>query len=137
MGLKKLLTGAVIGLVSCGTFAESEWKSVGTTSGFLIAVDANSIKEVSDYSSQATHKVWSKHIIYNDLVQDGLAIGDYQMILYLVNCKSRSFGIKSLTTYTKQKNGIYKPETTSISYPKLDDAIPESIGEGIVDAVCS
>lgn len=138
MRFKQLIAGVLIGLVSCGTFAAPEWKFVDTIdSGFAIYVDTNSIGRVSEYSSQATHKAWIKQIVYKDLEQDGLAIGDYHMILYWVHCNNSTLGAKSVTTYQKQKNGLVRNNTESTSYPKMEDVIPNSIGEGIVDTVCS
>lgn len=136
MQFNHFLIGALIGLISPGVFAESNWKSIGTVDGFLIGIDTNSIKESIGYYPQTTHKVWSKHVVYEDLIQDGLTVGDYQMILYLVNCETETYGIKSLTIYKKQKNGINNHETVSAPYLKLEDAIPGTVGEGIVNITC-
>lgn len=140
MNFKHLLAGALISLISFGVWAESEWKPIGTSNGFVIGVDANTIGKPSSNDAllaNATHKVWVKTAVYEDLVQDGLSIGDYRMSLYLINCNFRALGIKSVTTYKKTKNGNFTNETGSVSYPKLEEAIPNSIGESVVDTVCS
>jgi len=137
MSFKQLLIGALTSLVCCITFAESEWQLVDTTdNGFAFFVDKNSINELSKYSSQATHKVWVKQIVYNDLKQDGLAIGDYHMVLNWVNCNDRTLGAKSITTYIKQKGGTVESDSETYSYPEMNDAIPGTIGEGIVNIIC-
>ena len=136
MGFKQLLIGAVIGLVSCGTFA-AKWKYVSASDGVFAFVDTDSISNVSEYSHSQNKKFWSQQIVVEDLVQDGLAVDDYRMVLSWINCENRTIGVKSVTFYTKQKNGTYKNETESIPYVKMEEIIPNSIGDQFADIVCS
>lgn len=137
MGFKQLLTGALIGLVSCGAFAKPDWKRLNSVDGFAIYIDTNSISNVSEYPHQANKKVWTKNLVYNDLVQDGLGVGDYYLILYWVNCNNKTIGLKAASTYKKLKNGTVDNNSESISYVSMQDTIPGSIGENIIDAICS
>lgn len=138
MRFKQLLIGAWVGVISCGTFAESQWKYVGTTdNGIMIAVDTNSISKVSEYGYQQNKKFWTKHFIYQDLIQDGLAVGDYRMALTWVNCNDKTYGTKSVTVYKKQKNGMMDTESQSYPYVQMDEVIPGSMGEDILNIVCS
>ena len=137
MDFKRLLTGALISLFSFGTYAEAEWKMVDAANGFVISIDTNSISNVSEHPYQTNKKVWTRSLVYNDLVQDGLAVGDYLMILYWVNCNNKTLGLKSASTYNKLKNGTWNNNSQSNSYVSMEDIIPGSVGEGIVNGVCS
>ena len=107
MGFKQLIAGALIGLVSCGTFAAPEWTRVNITdTGLAISVDTNNIGWVAEYGHQHNKKAWVKYSIYKDMLQDGLAVGDYHIALEWFNCDDRTSGTKSITTYKKLKNGI-------------------------------
>ncbi|RTY96821.1 hypothetical protein EKL28_14915 [Staphylococcus aureus] len=59
------------------------------------------------------------------------------MTLYWVNCNNRTLGVKSVSSYIKQKNGTVKNNTETEHFVKMNDVIPNSIGEGILDTVCS
>lgn len=137
MDFKRLLTGALISLFSFGTYAEAEWKMVYAANGFVISIDTNSISNVSEHPYQTNKKVWTRYLVYNDLVQDGLAVGDYLMILYWVNCNNKTLGLKSASSYNKLKNGTWKNNSQSNSYVSMEDIIPGSVGESIVNGVCS
>lgn len=137
MGFRQLLTGALIGFVSCGAIAQSEWEYVSIIKGVQIAVDKNSISKAYGDSSQATHKVWIRHLIDEDLEQDGLAVGDYRMSLMLVNCDNRTMGTKSVTVYKNLKNGVRDAKSASHPYVKMKDVVPNTVGATIVDIVCS
>lgn len=137
MKLKQLLTGALISLVTCITFAESQWHPLDSANGFIIGADIKNISNVTEYSHQTNKKVWIKSVVYEDLIQDGLAVGDYYMTLYWVNCNNRTLGVKSVSSYIKQKNGTVKNNTETEHFVKMNDVIPNSIGEGILDTVCS
>ena len=65
MVFKRLLTGAFIGLVSFGAWAEPNWKIINYSEDEIFSMDMNSISPISNY--QATHKVWMKQTIYKDL----------------------------------------------------------------------
>ena len=137
MRFKKLLIGAFIGGVSCGACAEAEWKYINTSdSGFIIGVDINNISNVSEYGYQQNKKFWSKQVVSTDLVQDDLAVGDHRMVLYWANCNAKTLGIKSITTYTKQKNGAYNPKTYTSPVVEMEDIIPDTMGDQILNAVC-
>lgn len=137
MGFKQLIAGALIGLVSCGTFAAPEWKFIGDTNGIFVFIDTNSISQVSEYGYQANKKFWSKQYIAEDLLQDGLAVGDYRMALTWVNCDNRTLGTKSVTLYKKLKNGAVDNKSESYSYVEMSEVVPNSIGDNVVNIVCS
>ena len=135
MVFKRLLTGAFIGLVSFGAWAEPNWKIINYTEDEIFSMDMNSISPISNY--QATHKVWMKQTIYKDLKTDGLTVGDYRMLLQWVHCGNRTMGFKSITIYKKLKNGLVDNESFSTPSVEMNDVIPGSIGENVVDMVCS
>ncbi len=137
MGFKQLIAGALIGLASCGVFAEPEWKFIGDTNGIFVFIDTNSISQVSEYGYQANKKFWSKQYIAEDLLQDGLAVGDYRMALTWVNCENRTLGTKSVTLYKKLKNGAVDNKSESSSYVEMSEVVPNSIGDNVVNIVCS
>ena len=137
MVLKQLLTGGVIGLVSCGIFAAPEWIYVDSSKGAAFYLDKNSISEPPKYSSQATHKAWVKMVVHKDLIQDGLAVGDYQMILNFAHCEDKTLGFKSITSYTKLKNGLWNNNSITIPSVEMNYVVPSSIGEGILNTICS
>lgn len=100
-------------------------------------LDKNSISEPPKYSSQATHKAWVKMVVHKDLIQDGLAVGDYQMILNFAHCEDKTLGLKSITSYTKLKNGLWNNNSITVPSVEMDYVVPSSIGEGILNTICS
>jgi len=135
MGFRRLLTGALIGFISCEAVAE--WKYVDVSDGIFAFVDTDTISNVSEYGREQNRKFWSKQFVAEDLVQDGLAVGDYRMVLSWVNCQERTIGVKSVTAYKKQKNGSYKHDTETLPYVSMQEIIPGSIGDKVADLVCS
>ena len=130
MKLKKIGTGIFLGILSLGVHAESgsNWQHVNKFNGFIVSVDMLSISNVSEYGNQNNKKFWVKHSVVEDLEQDGLAVGDYRMVLTLANCNNKTSGIKSVTSYIKQKNGLVKNETETLSVVEMEDIIPGTIG---------
>lgn len=129
------LVGA-FSIVSSVGFAASDWKVVATSNEHVYGVDLNSIAKVSEYPYQKYHKAWVKSVIVNDLTKDGMTVGDYNMILEWVDCSSRTLGNKSQISY-KQNGTVIPNAGRSMGYVKMEDVIPGTIGESILDAICN
>lgn len=134
--INKVLMAGTLLSISLMSFAESNWKIVGTTKENVYGIDLNSIANVSEYPYQKNKKAWIKNVIVNDLTKDGMSVGDYNMILEWVNCNDRTLGYKSNTAY--KKDGTLIPGlSSSRSYVKMDDVIPGTIGESIFEMICN
>lgn len=124
----------VLGLSSNLSFA-ADWKYINYSDEHVYGIDINSISQVNEYSYQKYKKAWIKNVIKNDLSKDGMTVGDYSMMLYWADCNTRTLGLKTSTSY--KSNGKVIPNYSfSNSYVSMQDVIPETIGEGIIDAIC-
>ena len=91
---------------------------------------------MTEYPYQSNKKAWIKSVIVNDLTKDSMTVGDYNMVLQWANCNARTLGYKSNTAY--RKNGtVINNLSNSVSYVRMSDVIPGSIGEAILDSICS
>lgn len=132
MNFKKIFISILITVVSCGAFAESQWRYLGSYAGYQAAIDKNSIRPVSEYNSQNRHKAWVQQVVTEDLIQDGLAVGDSKMVLYWVSCEARTYGTKSITVYKKSK----APQTDTASFVEMQDVIPGTLAEDFLNFIC-
>lgn len=134
--INKFFIASMFSLISISSFANSNWKVVGKTNEQIIGLDLNSISNVADFSYKNYKKVWVKNLIINDLTKDGMTIGDYTMILQWVSCGEKTIGYKSSTAY-KKDGTVINNLSNSVSYVKMADVIPGTIGELVVDATCN
>ena len=134
-----MLKGFILGCFLCIpiiSFAESNWKVVGSSKENVYGIDINSISNGTEYPYQSNKKAWIKSVIVNDLTKDSMTVGDYNMVLQWANCNARTLGYKSNTAY--RKNGtVINNLSNSVSYVRMSDVIPGSIGEAILDSICS
>ena len=131
--------GIISSTIACGVFAASEWKFITLSDGgFAFSIDTNSITNVSEYNYRQNKQFWIKQLVFNDLKQDGLGVGDYRMIFYWVNCSANTYGVKAVAEYKKQKNGTFKNESASLAdyQVKMLPIIPESVGQLFASHVC-
>jgi len=135
---KRILIGIIGSAIACGVFADPEWKFITLNNGFEVYVDTNSITNVSEYNYRQNKQFWIKQLVFNDLKQDGLGVGDYRMIFYWVNCSANTYGVKAVAEYKKQKNGTFNNESVSLpNYQvEMNPTIPGSVGESFVSHVC-
>ena len=138
MKFKRILIGIIGSAIACGVFADPEWKFITLNNGFEVYVDTNSITNVSEYNYRQNKQFWIKQLVFNDLKQDGLGVGDYRMIFYWVNCSANTYGVKAVAEYKKQKNGTFNNESVSLpNYQvEMNPTIPGSVGESFVSHVC-
>ena len=138
MKFKRILIGIIGSAIACGVFADPEWKFITLNNGFEVYVDTNSITNVSEYNYRQNKQFWIKELVFNDLKQDGLGVGDYRMIFYWVNCSANTYGVKAVAEYKKQKNGTFNNESVSLpNYQvEMNPTIPGSVGESFVSHVC-
>lgn len=130
--------GIISSTIACGVFAASEWKFISMSSGFALAIDTNSITNVSEYNYRQNKQFWVKQLVVQDLEQDGLGVGDYRLVLYWINCSANTFGVKAVTNYKKQKDGTFKHESSSLANYQvaMDPIVPESVGQSFASHVC-
>ena len=114
-------------------FASAEdWYKISSSNESHLYLNLPSVKEKKQYS-QTLVQGWIKSVIYNDLTQDGLAVGDHYMSLYQVDCNEQKFGLVTETKYKNNKvlGQSYQPYSVNMQY-----AIPDTIGEGIIESLC-
>lgn len=138
MKFKRILIGIIGSAIACGVFADPEWKFITLNNGFEVYVDTNSITNVSEYNYRQNKQFWIKQLVFNDLKQDGLGVGDYRKIFYWVNCSANTYGVKAVAEYKKQKNGTFNNKSVSIpNYQvEMNPTIPGSVGESFASHVC-
>jgi hypothetical protein len=135
--MKLLRYGTGLLLSSClmsQVNAANDWVYLTITSDneYKIFLNLPNIKEVSQYGKTYVH-AWTKWVVYNDISKDGLAVGDHQMRLNRLDCENGMIGLASSASY--RKGHIYGQSYTS-SYVEMNNVIPESIGESILNAAC-
>lgn len=138
MNFKNVLILSICGLISTNSFSESNWEVIGKSQeGIYYEIKPDSISSINQSYPRATHKAWTKSVVVEDKIQDGLAVGDYNLTLMYFDCENNTLGIKSSTNYVKQKNGTIK-SISLISYlSPMVDVIPGSIGNMIYGRVCN
>lgn len=110
----------------------NDWIHLTSSNESHLYLNAPSVKEKKQYN-QTLVQGWIKSVIFNDVTQDGLAVGDYYMTLYQVDCNEQKFGTITQTKYKKDKvfGQSYQPYSVNMQY-----AIPETIGESILESLC-
>ena len=134
MSVKQLILGLLVCL-PIGAFAVPQWIIASKSNESITYLDLNYISQVTDYSYSHYKKAWFKHVIYNDISKDGKTVGDYTMSLDWINCSGNSSGTKQIISY--KKNGQIIPNSSrSRSYVNMEEVIPGTVGESMLDAVC-
>ena len=136
MKLNQFVIGIFFTVLSIGVHAEPKWEFVATSEGIMIGLDTNSISPVSEYGYQNNKKFWTKQVVVEDLIQDGLAVGDHRMMMNWINCNAKTYGVKSATDYIQQKNGRTKTDTSTFPTVVMNDIIPGTIGDIMFGMVC-
>ncbi len=138
MKFKRILIGIIGSAIACGVFADPEWENISRSSGFIFAVDTNSVTNVSEVGYRQNKQFWTKELVVDDLEQDGLGVGDYRLVLKWINCSDNTLGEKAIAVYKKRENRTLKPEFYSRSgyEVRMDPIIPGSVGESFVSHVC-
>lgn len=138
MKLSKFSIGIIFGLLSIEVHSEPRWQNVMYVEGILVQIDINSVSNTPRDYYQGNKKFWTRQTIIKDLIQDGLAVGDYRMALYEINCEDKTSAGRSGTDYFKQKNGTFKVKNLNIeeTTQKMKPIIPGTLGDSILEIVC-
>ena len=138
MNFKNVLILSICGLISTNSFSESNWEVITKDNeGMYYEIKTDSISSINQSYPRATHKAWIKSVVVEDKVQDGLAVGDYNLSLMYFDCENNTLGVKSSTNYVKQKNGTVKNILITSYLSSMFDVIPGSIGNAVYDRVCN
>ena len=138
MNFKNVLILSICGLISTNSFSESNWELIGKNEvGVYYEIKPDSISSINQSYPRATHKAWIKSVVVEDKIQDGLAVGDYNLSLMYFDCENNTWGVKSSTNYVKQKNGTVKNILITSYLSSMFDVIPGSIGNAVYDRVCN
>ncbi|QEU63828.1 hypothetical protein BVG18_17835 (plasmid) [Acinetobacter lwoffii] len=108
-----------------------EWINVGESSGDSFDINYKYLK-TKPYGIVET---WIRATVTNDIVEDGLGVGDYTMFLYNFNCLESSLKVLSYTNY--KKSGKNLNSVTNPSYTSFKPVIPGSVGENLLNSSCN
>lgn len=81
-------------------------------------------------------KVWVKVKSKTTKIKNKVYSNTEEKQLWMVNCSERQYKLLKSITYNSSGNVINSDERSEYAVP-WDDIIPDSIGEGVVDKVCS
>ena len=138
MNFKNVLILSICGLISTNSFSESNWEVITKDNeGMYYEIKTDSISSINQSYPRATHKAWIKSVVVEDKVQDGLAVGDYNLSLMYFDRGKAAMSIKSSTKKKKQKNGTVKNILITSYLSSMFDVIPGSIGNAVYDRVCN
>lgn len=107
-----------------------EWINVGESTGDNFDLNYKYLK-TKPYGIIET---WIRATVINDIVEDGLSVGDYTMFLYNFNCSESSTKVLSYTNY--KKSGKNFESGTKPIYTGFRPVIPGSIGESLLSSAC-
>lgn len=113
------------------TLSSKGWLTVSLSREFETYINFNHVEPLPNGLTQA----WLKHVVVNDLSKDGLALGDYTMVLSQFNCKNKTEKSVSYTDYDA-KTGLSKRSYTYPSYTEMEPPVPDSVGESQLESVC-
>ena len=138
MNFKNVLILSICGLISTNSFSESNWEVITKDNeGMYYEIKTDSISSINQSYPRATHKAWIKSVVVEDKIQDGLAVGDYNLSLMYFDCENNTWGVKSSTNYVKQKNGTIENISVTSYLLSMFDVIPGSIANMIYNRVCN
>ncbi|MBD2487630.1 peptidoglycan-binding protein [Aulosira sp. FACHB-615] len=127
----------LIAIPGYAQFTTRQWVIVGRTDDGFYYVDVNSIKGEGNYRS-FWYKREAKESRYS---LDGSSPGRIytkQVTNFYIDCDTRKIGIIQAVAYYPSGEVEKKYESALGSYPeRLDSVIPESIGENLLEYVCS
>ena len=98
MNFKNVLILSICGLISTNSFSESNWEVITKDNeGMYYEIKTDSISSINQACPRGTDKAWIKPVVVEDKVQDGLAVGDYNLSLMYFDCGNDALGVKSST----------------------------------------
>ncbi|MEB3793850.1 MULTISPECIES: surface-adhesin E family protein [unclassified Acinetobacter] len=128
--MKRIFFVLPFALIATKELYAASWLPVFSSDTDRYYINIESVKK----TSYGMVNAWFKKEIVKDTVKDGQTIGDYTLLMYQVDCEQRKYGVLSAQAY---KNNKHMPNSSfTSSYSEMTPAVPESIGEGVVDKSC-
>lgn len=132
MKLKKIVVGAFTCFMSISALATPDWIEIGADDYSIDDIDKNSIKRFSQTNPHTTHKAWLRQTYLKD--DRAVRKGDKYIALVYFNCHQKTSGLKQLTI--SGENNLVK-STNTYKTVEMSEAVPGSMGDSIIDYVCS
>ena len=127
-----ILTLLIVVSLSTSTNA-AHWVKINEVEMGLLEINVDSLQYIDIENPSQIFKGWSKLTLHKDLLKDGLKIGDYAKSLQHFDCLNKKIKYVSYISYNEK--GIV--ESIQHKNPEFQDIIPESVGETILNSVCS
>lgn len=130
--MNKKITIFTFGLILCNSGFAANWQFVSVGAKNLISVDTNSIATVDGYK-----KVWVK-ISYGEEQTVPSTLKKYveDKELWYLDCRGKRLTVVSNTSYNAAGE-VQQSERYNFRPASLQDVIPDSNGEEVLDYVCS
>lgn len=126
-----------IAIPGLAQFTKRQWILVGSADDGSYYVDVNSIKGEGN-SRNFWYKREAKESSYSIYGSSPGRVYIKQVTNFYIDCNSRKIGTLQLVTYSPSGDIQKRYESPLGSYPEtLDSVVPESIGEHLVEYVCS
>ena len=127
-----ILAGFLLGVVSAPSHA-ADWMHILDSDTDKYYIDLDSIKTVNSYNKDLI-QAWYKMEVYNDIVKDGMGVGDKALVLYNIDCRKETMAILQAIKY---KGGNPLDGRLDVKVPNMRAVIPDSIGAEMLDRACA
>lgn len=108
------------------------WEKVGDNDASVFYFDSDSITPIN-YNGKSIIKAWEKVIVKKPIAKT--KVNDEILSLTYFDCENRLSGAKQIVT---RRNGkVFDELTSSVNYPKLEDLVPESASEVMLNSICA
>lgn len=123
----------LIAIISSTNTNAAQWIKINETETGLLEIDADSLQYVDIENPSRIFKGWSKLTLYKDSPKDQLKVGDYAKGLQHFDCLNKQIKYIASISYSNEKvvDSIYHKN------PEFQDVIPETVGETIINSVCT
>ncbi|MEB6681039.1 surface-adhesin E family protein [Acinetobacter lwoffii] len=127
-----ILTGFLLGAIPISSYA-SDWMHVFNSDTDKYYIDLDSIKTVNSYNKDLI-QAWYKMEVYNDIIKDGMGVGDKALVLYNFDCRKETMGVSQAIRY-KGANPL--GNSLNVKVPNMRAVIPDTIGAETLDRACT
>lgn len=114
----------------------SDWQYVAGAGEKFFYMDFDSVAQVG-----INTKVWVRADYLKPQETDSYPKKSYQAskLLYYFDCKAKMLGVVQRVSYEKMaaEGEVVESHSKKFDPKMLDDVVPESIGEGLMDAACA
>lgn len=133
--MKIILVILLIAIAPSYTFAEDNWVQISSTKNTIYYFNPDKI-DVVEYTGKPMIKAWVKtEEVSVKKGKEGKLNGTKTLILYYFDCRNNQLGMKSATQY---KNNLpVQGNSFNLNIVKMNDAIPDTIGESLINAGCA